>query len=151
MILNKIKQFFDTQLNQTEEQDAESLDKQLKIASAALLIETSKADFDLSDIEKEVITRSLKESFELSEGEISLLFDSALQSSEDSISLYDFTSTLNNHLNSEKKEKIIYYMWRVAFADGFLDKYEEATIRKVADLLYIPHSVFIKMKLSAKK
>jgi len=32
-----------------------------------------------------------------------------------------------------------------------VDKYEEAAIRKASDLLYVPHSDFIKAKLSAAK
>jgi uncharacterized tellurite resistance protein B-like protein len=42
-------------------------------------------------------------------------------------------------------------MWKVAYADGDLDKYEESIIRKVADLLYIWHSDFVNTKLAASK
>jgi uncharacterized tellurite resistance protein B-like protein len=38
----------------------------------------------------------------------------------------------------------------VAFADGHLDKHEEGIIRRVADLLHILHSDFIRCKLAAK-
>ena len=41
-------------------------------------------------------------------------------------------------------------MWRVAFADGHLDKYEENIIRRVADLLHIRHSEYIRCKANAK-
>jgi uncharacterized tellurite resistance protein B-like protein len=42
-------------------------------------------------------------------------------------------------------------MWRVAFADRRLDKYEEAQIRKIADLLYVPHKDFIRTKLRVQQ
>ncbi|MDD9894524.1 MAG: TerB family tellurite resistance protein, partial [Gammaproteobacteria bacterium] len=41
-------------------------------------------------------------------------------------------------------------MWRVAFSDERLDKYEEHLIRKIADLIYVSHSDFIKSKLKVR-
>jgi uncharacterized tellurite resistance protein B-like protein len=46
--------------------------------------------------------------------------------------------------------KLVENMWRVAFSDQKLDKYEEALIRKVADLIYVSHQDFIKTKLAAR-
>ena len=37
-------------------------------------------------------------------------------------------------------------LWRVAYADGCLDPYEEALVRKIADLIYVPHRDFIRTK-----
>ena len=39
-------------------------------------------------------------------------------------------------------------MWEVAYADGHLDVMEEALIRKVAGLIYVNHSDFIRAKLA---
>ena len=39
--------------------------------------------------------------------------------------------------------------WAVAYADGNLDKYEEALIRQVAELTYVPHQDYIRCKLDA--
>jgi uncharacterized tellurite resistance protein B-like protein len=41
-------------------------------------------------------------------------------------------------------------MWKVAYADGELDKHEENIIRRIADLLHIRHSEYIRCKLGAK-
>ena len=41
-------------------------------------------------------------------------------------------------------------MWRVAYADGRLDKYEESLIRQVAELTYVSHSDYIRLKLAAR-
>jgi uncharacterized tellurite resistance protein B-like protein len=41
-------------------------------------------------------------------------------------------------------------MWELAYADAELDKYEEYVIRKVADLIYVSHSEFIRAKTVAK-
>lgn len=41
-------------------------------------------------------------------------------------------------------------MWEMAYADGNLDKYEDYIIRKVADLIYVPHTEFIRAKSQVK-
>lgn len=41
-------------------------------------------------------------------------------------------------------------MWELAYADTELEKYEEYIIRKVADLIYVSHSEFIRAKTTAK-
>ncbi|MEM1153413.1 MAG: TerB family tellurite resistance protein [Pseudomonadota bacterium] len=49
-----------------------------------------------------------------------------------------------------QKLELIGSMWRVAYADGRLDKYEEHLIRQVAELCYVSHEDYIKSKLSAE-
>ena len=41
-------------------------------------------------------------------------------------------------------------MWGVALADDALSRYEEHVIRKVADLLYLPHHDFMLAKQLAR-
>jgi uncharacterized tellurite resistance protein B-like protein len=65
-------------------------------------------------------------------------------------SLYQFTREINTHFNADQKMNLLTAMWRVAFADGYLDKHEESIIRRVADLLHILHSDYIRCKLAAR-
>ena len=45
---------------------------------------------------------------------------------DEATSLYEFTRVINDHYSAEQKLKLIGAMWAVAYADGDLDKYEEA-------------------------
>ena len=63
--------------------------------------------------------------------------------------LYEFTRVVNDTASIEQKRELIGLMWRVAMADQTLSQYEEHVIRKVADLLYLPHSDFIRAKQAA--
>ena len=65
--------------------------------------------------------------------------------------IYAYTRLACNELSIEARITLVEQFWQIAYADGVVDKYEEATIRKASDLLYIPHSDFIKAKLSAAK
>ena len=34
-------------------------------------------------------------------------------------------------------------IWKIAFIDGVVDMHEEYLVRKIADLLHVPHTAFI--------
>ncbi|MBY5991116.1 TerB family tellurite resistance protein [Ferrimonas balearica] len=121
-----------------------------RLACAALLLEVSRSDGAHSPEEKAAIWHLLQEGFQLSERELTLLFDQALEASEEASDLFAFTSVAKKNLSHEQKLALIQGLWRVAFADGTLDPEEEGIIRKVADLLYVSHSEFIQAKLTAQ-
>jgi uncharacterized tellurite resistance protein B-like protein len=148
-MLKAIKQFFENNIFHIEDQVDDSL-RRLQIATAALLIETARADFKIEDQELSQIAASLKAKFELSTGEVDELMEMAQQKAKQATSFYEFTSLINKGFSFEQKLKVIELMWQVAYADDHLQKYEEALIRKISDLLYIPHSDFIAAKLRVK-
>ena len=108
------------------------------------------ADYDIKDNERSAIMRALRASFLLSESEAREVLHEAEEQALHATSLYDFTSLVNDKFSYEDKVQIVANMWQVAYADGDLDKYEEYIIRKVADLLYVAHSDFIRAKLLAQ-
>ncbi len=63
--------------------------------------------------------------------------------------LYQFTSQINRTYSEAEKVRLLEALWRVADADLTVHKYEEHLIRRVADLLHVPHSDFIAAKLRA--
>ena len=75
----------------------------------------------------------------------------AKENQNSSTSLYEFTRKINDEYKFEDKKNLILSMWKIAFADGNIDKYEEYVIRKVSDLIYISHPDFIESKQVAKK
>jgi len=62
------------------------------------------------------------------------------------VSLYQFTGLINQHFTPEQKVRVVEMLWQVAYADGHLDPYEEALVRKIADLIHVPHRQFIQAK-----
>ena len=56
---------------------------------------------------------------------------------------------IRDRFTDAEKSALLRSMWQVAFADGNVDKYEEHLIRKIAALIYVPHSEFIRTKLEA--
>ncbi len=119
----------------------------MHLASATLLLEVSRADFDIQKEELEAIAKVFKERFNFSDAETQNLIHLALTEQENHVSIYPFVKIINEGCSAEEKKALMLDLWRIAFADSKLDKYEEYQIRKIADLLYVPHSMFIQTKL----
>jgi uncharacterized tellurite resistance protein B-like protein len=150
-MLSAIKSFFDTKLTETSTNSAEKTAKQLKLASAALLIEVMNSDHQLDDRETAAFLEVLRSSLEVSEEELEELVELAEKQAQQATSLYEFTRLINDHYDYSQKVGLIENMWKIAFSDETLDKYEESLIRKIADLIYVSHSDFIKSKLIARE
>ena len=74
-MIQALKQFFDDQLNPT--QDEPSPQHRLQVAAAALLFEISRSDRGTSIEERDKITALIKAQFELTDDEAQELFDEA--------------------------------------------------------------------------
>ena len=144
-MLNKIGAF----LSRKERHGNKDIDKQLRLTSAALLIEVARADYDWVKEEEHALVDQLVSILDLSREEVNGLIVVAENTVEESTSLYDFTSVINENLTKQQKFSLLHGMWKVALADGNLDRYEEHLIRKVADLLHLPHADYIKAKFMA--
>ena len=150
-MISKIKTFFqDKILNPEMEGGIETPLKNIQKASAALLIETMLSDNLIDKKEQESVKALLTKTFDLSAEECDELFSLAQNEVADSTSLYEFTGQVNLHFSADDKFELIKHMWHVALIDNVLDKYEESLIRQVADLIYLPHSQFIKAKSLVK-
>lgn len=117
------------------------------LAIASLLCEVCIADHHLSADEKIVATRSLEKVLNVNAEKAAELLSVGMQEAKSSQSVFDFTSQLGD-LEREQRIELIKVMWQVAYADGHLDEMEEALIRKVATLIYVNHSDFIRTKLA---
>ena len=121
------------------------------VATAALLVEVMRADHEVQPEERDAVLRALRAAFDdLSTDEIRDLFARAEEHADDATSLYEFTRHINRQLDHAQKAHVVELLWRVAYADGDLDKYEEHLVRRIADLIHVPHSVFIRMKHKAR-
>ena len=148
-MLDKFQNYF-SKFSKEEKQE-EQITEAINYACSALLIETALVDkvFDNSEIESLKIT--LKNLFSLDESSIQQIIVDAEKTVKESTSLYEHTKIINQSCNYEEKTRLIKSLWKVAFADGKLDKYEEHLIRKISDLIHISHSDFINQKIKAKK
>jgi uncharacterized tellurite resistance protein B-like protein len=146
MILRALKSLLDRQLT---ERAGANRGHALELAAAALLLEVTRADDDYHPGEEAAVIAAVRSAYSLSEVELETVVNSAAESIADAVSLHEFTSVLNERLDFGERCALIEDLWRVAYADGRVDKYEDYTVRKIAELLYVPHAQFIRAKLRA--
>ena len=120
------------------------------VAAAALMLEVTWADHDIDADEITTSTELLQKLFELDAQTAQQLIDDAKERMQHSVGVQDYTRFLNEALNESEKFDVVTALWRVALASNGLDRFEEHTIRRVADLLYLSHNRFIEAKLLAK-
>ncbi len=119
-------------------------------ATAALLVEIMVTDGVVDASEELAMIRLLQSHFALSAGECRELIALARAEVAEATSLYQFTELVNEHFSAQDKYELVRQLWVIAYADRELDKYEEATIRKIAELIHVPHSRFIRAKSEVK-
>lgn len=122
----------------------------LRVATAVLLIEVTRADFRVDPEEQEHLRLLLKQHFDLSEDELDALIEQAESDADRLVSLQHVTRLINEHYDHAMKLRVIEMMWQLVYADGEKDHYEEHLMRQVADLLYISHAEFIRARHKAE-
>lgn len=145
-----IKQFFDNQLASPGQESSVHKASRLRLASAALMFELLKTDRHIDKRETDMMRQVLETTFDLDKQQIDDIIRLAEEEATQAVSLYEFTSLVNEAYQYEDKVLLVENLWRLALADDHLDKYEEQMIRKTADLLYVSHSDFIKTKLRVR-
>ncbi|MGB0956296.1 MAG: TerB family tellurite resistance protein [Panacagrimonas sp.] len=122
-----------------------------RLAVAVLLLECARADFDQSEVEIIAVRDALRQEYGLAEEELETLIGSGGAQAREAISLHDTVAQLNEQMSPDEKRQLMAMLWRVAYADDHLDPQEEHLLRRLADLLYVPHADFVREKLAASK
>ena len=139
-MIKKIKELI-SNLSDKDVQEESQDSSLINNACAALLIEIAYADKDFDESEKMSLKNSLMTTYKIDEIEIDELILDASQSVQESTSLYGYTRIVNDEFSYDEKLNLLKNLWKIAYADGNLDKYEEHLIRKISDLIHVSLSL----------
>jgi uncharacterized tellurite resistance protein B-like protein len=145
-MIKAIKDFFDSYLSTNAKDDSKQLEQSIRLAVVVLLVEIAESDFEHAPEERHAILSAIQNEFGLSRVSAEQLIALARQEHKESTDYFQFTRLINEHYSAEQKIKVVEAFWRVAFADQELHHYEEHVIRRLADLIHVPHSDFIAAK-----
>ena len=120
-------------------------------AIAILLLEDARADLYISGEERDAVQRLLMAEYDIAPERAGALLDAAGERVEDVTALHPFLRQVNDHFDAAERQRLIEVMWRIAWIDEEKHRYEEALIRRVADLIYVSHSDFIRAKINAER
>ena len=126
-------------------------DATLRLATAVLMVDIARADHIFEESEFDRLLQLVESHFGLTPEQSAELVNAASEKAEDSVSVYEFTKVLHEHLDHDEKARIVSLLWQVAYADGFLDKYEDSLILKISDLLYVSRGRSMRLKHDAQQ
>jgi uncharacterized tellurite resistance protein B-like protein len=125
--------------------------KRYQIATAALLIEIAKADGNFSDDERKRIIDFMKNDYNLDDECVNDLIELSEHRVEESISIYEFSSILNETFSRSEKLELMKNLWRIIYEDGKLDSHEDQLIKIIGSTLNLEHKDIIGAKLLVKQ
>lgn len=129
----------------------ENKENKIQVATAALYVEIAAADGDFSEEERKKIVNAMKENFNLTDQCVEDLISLSEEAVKNSISVYEFTSILNDHLNRDEKLKLMTNLWKLIYTDGRLEKHEDRLIKIIGSTLNLDHKDVINQKLIVKQ
>ncbi len=127
--------------------DPEKERERVQVATAALLLEMAHTDENFHAMEGLLIRDLLQQRFALSSEAAAELMQYAQQARESTLDLFGFAQEINDSFSREEKLAVMEGIWRVIYADGVLDKYEDYLVRKMATLLHLSHKEMIDLKV----
>ena len=145
-MIDNIQEWFKRYL-EIEENDSQHT---IELATAVLLYEVMRADHKFEKLEQDSYRKQLQTHFSLSGTELETLCHLSQSKADGAADYQQFTRVINAIYGADEKRAVLDSLWSIAYADHELSPDEDYTIRKIADLLYIPHSQFIQSKLSIK-
>lgn len=133
------------------EVDAEARASAVRKATAVLMLDVALADkvFDRRELER--LVELAEAHFGLRREEAEELIESARGEAEELVSLHEFTHLLHHSLTEDEKAGIVAMLWEIAYTDGRLDKYENALVLKISDLLYVNRARVMRLKHDAAR
>lgn len=137
------------QLQKTE--TSKSPNKKYQVATAALLVEIAKADGDFSDEERKRIINLMKNDFDLDDECVNELLELSEQKVKESVSIYEFSSVINESFTQNEKLELLKNLWRIIYEDGKLDSHEDRLIKIIGSTMNIEHKDIIAAKLFVKQ
>jgi uncharacterized tellurite resistance protein B-like protein len=110
-------------------------DDALRVAAAALLLESANADDEVHVFEHAAIAQALAAHFRLDAAGVEDLLARAEQARNQAIDMHQFTAVLVRNLEERERLALVEAVWRVVLADGQLTAHESILARRLGNLL----------------
>jgi uncharacterized tellurite resistance protein B-like protein len=150
-MLEAIEHFFQTHLKpQADTRSADVPERRLQLAAAVLIIEMTRADFEIKEEERQAVTDAVARILGLTPEETKTIVQLAEKQVERSVPLHLFAHLIDKEFSLDQKKLLVEQMWRVAFSDAEILAHEEYLVRKVSGLLHLPLADFLEAKIRAR-
>jgi uncharacterized tellurite resistance protein B-like protein len=121
------------------------------VASCAILLEMAESDQDFTGEERRLIESLLQEKLGLSGEEVKALMVQTEKERARATDLFPFTHAIAESYTPEQKRTLLVMVWRVIFADGRLNPYEDQLAHRLQRMLAVNHSLLMEAKQLARQ
>jgi uncharacterized tellurite resistance protein B-like protein len=147
-VIKYLKEIFRQPVNKSEQADK---NRQLQVATCALLLEMANADSEFSDDERKKIITVMQKTFNLEREYVDELIELSEENVRKSISIYEFTTTINESFSKDEKFELLKNLWRLIYTDETLNMHEDHLIKRIGNTLNMDHRDVIAAKLMVKE
>lgn len=112
----------------------------VQAAVATLLHESARVDLDTHPAELAAAEQALAGLFGLTPAECSALLHETQARAGQLTTYFPQVSMIKREFLPEQRVALVEQLWRVAFAHGLLDPYEDHFVRKIAHLLHVSNT-----------
>ena len=147
-MIKYLKEIFKQSIEKSETADD---NKKLQVATCALLIEMAKADNEFTDDERKKVIKVMQKTFNLEKKYVDELIELSEENVRNSISIYEFTTTINENFSKDEKFELLKNLWRLIYIDETLNMHEDHLIKKIGNTLNMEHRDVIGAKLMVKE
>ena len=114
--------------------------RHLHVAAASLLHEATRVDLKEHAEERAVAEAALADLFGLTPEAARAVFEEGAARARQLTSYFAPVAVVKRDMGLPERARLIEHLWRVAYADGGLDQYEDHYVRKIGHLLYVPNT-----------
>jgi len=148
-LLEDVRRFFEQHVVGARQLEPE--EHHLHVAAAALMLEVSRADYDIGDSERKAVGRALEMALDVPAERTAQIVGLAEQQVLLGTRVHEFARLIDERFSKVHKRRLVELLWRVAFADAELKAQEEYLVRKIAELIHVPFDDFLEAKISARE
>lgn len=150
-LLEAIQEFFDQYLEKGRSSPParHPQSREVRLATAALLLQMTRADFETSPEERQAVTKAVAQVLGVMPEAAREIVGRSEAGDPLSLPIRDLTRLIDENDSLEQKKQVVEWLWRVAFSDAQILAHEEYLVRKVADLLHLSTADLIETKVRA--
>ena len=121
------------------------------VASCAILLEMAESDQEFDPEERRLIESMLQEHYALGPDEVKALIAQTEKERAKHSDLFPFTHAITRSYSPEEKRSLLVMVWRVIFADGRLNPYEDQLAHRLQRMLAVNHSLLMEANQLARE
>lgn len=151
-LVQEITDFLEKEWPQaTRDGSAAITDRQLRLASAVLMVAVVRADRASRQDEHRALEKALSRALDLDEEEAVVVARAAEEAIARGASFARTLQHIDAGCSHEQKRRLVEALWRIAFADAELAGQEEYLVRKIAGKLRLTTADLVETKVRARE